>query len=87
MAYSHHVGSGLEVVQGIGQAQTKQWVLVPAPVSDQYEHFCRIYYNPLLPVLFLVVLPVTVLCSVNIPQRANFSRNTIRLTETIVVAF
>ena len=43
MAYSHHVGSGLEVVQGIGQAQTKQWVLVPAPVSDQYEHFSIVY--------------------------------------------
>ena len=27
----------------------RQSVLVPFPVSDQCEHFCTIYWNPLIP--------------------------------------
>ena len=42
-----------------------QWALFSAPISDQWEHICIIDYNPLILVPFVV--PVQVLCSVNIP--------------------
>ena len=84
MAYSHHIGSGLEVVQGTEQAQTKQWVLVPAPISDQYEHFCRIYIIHCYQSYSWSCSRSRSCAMWTYHNGCNFSRNTIRLTETIV---
>ena len=36
----------------------KQWVLVPFPFWDECEHFCTIYQDPFVPVMFPVLVPV-----------------------------
>ena len=59
--------SGLFTLHGIGTGTrtrtTGDMGQVPFPFSDQCEHFCTIYYDPLVPFLFPVPVLVPLPCS------------------------